>query len=70
MIVGNLLGTTFETCEVRPGLFGSDRTVCNWNDGYGFGGFIVAFVALEFLVMIIAFTASISERLSRLKLER
>ena len=69
-IVGNLLGITFETCETRTGLFGNARTVCDWNDSYGFGGFFVAFVVLEFLVMLNAFTASISERLGEVNLER
>ena len=69
-IVGNLLGTTFETCETRTGLFGNVRMVCDWNDSYGFGGSLVAFVTLEFLVMLNAFTASISERLGELNLER
>lgn len=70
VIAGNLLGATFETCETRTGLFGNVRTVCDWNDSYGFGGFFVAFVALESIVMLNAFTASISERLGELNLER
>ncbi len=70
VIVGNLLGATFATCETRSGLFGNVRTVCDWNDGYGFGWGFVAFVALEFLVMLNAFTASISQRMGELNLER
>ena len=54
-IVGYWLGVIFQTCDTRQW--------CEWNEGYALGGFIVAFVVLELLVIIAAFVASISERL-------
>lgn len=51
-IVGYWLGVIFQTCDARQW--------CEWNEGYALGGFIVAFVVLELLVIIAAFVASIS----------
>ena len=54
-IVGYWLGVIFQTCDTRQR--------CEWNEGYALGGFIVALVMLELLVIIAAFVASISGRL-------